>query len=373
MRGWARLPLVVLVLLLVLPLLTLMWSLLLKDLDQRQADIQREHEDRIYNVTQISAQALNSLLLAVDQSLMDLREEWAEHPESFAAVVEQRQRIAKASMGVDIHFSVIDAEGRVRFSSLNPAAVGWDASQDKHFTLPRDNATDRIFVNAPFFTPVAKRLLMPFSRRLLPAPGSTGADGFNGVIVFWVSPDFVTRIYKTTRFNQGSTFTLLELNFGQILLRHIKADKGDTAALVPAHPKNAEYINAITLSRAAQLPTTGVGRWSSMLDRTERTFAWHKFSTVPFALIVGEPTTVLDDQLKQQQERYLFTGGLMSLLLTAALARPGCTGASLAAGRPQPQHAPERGSCRRTAAPQRHSAYRAGHISTAHAPGGRAV
>lgn len=325
-RGWERLPLAVAVLVTVVPILVTMWALLLQEMSQRQTDIRREHEQRIYNVTQISAQALNGLLIAVDQTLLEIREDWVEHPERFSAMVEQRRRSSLSSLGMDIHISIIGADGRVRYSSLNPNAAGMDASQAQHFTRPRDTLVDRIFVSPPFNTAVAKRLLMPFSRRLLPDRNGN----FAGVIVFWISPDFVTSIYKTTRFNPRSTFTLVELNNGQILLRHIKPEDADTqlaplatvdpAKLRSAHPVSAEYLNALSIARARQLPSNGVGRWHSLLDQVERTYGWHKFSNVPFALIAGEPTEFVEKVLARQRWRYLGTGGIVSLLLILAIA-----------------------------------------------------
>jgi signal transduction histidine kinase len=308
-------------------MLGVMWAFLLQDLSTRQKDLQRDHDDRIYNVTQVSAQALKGLLIAVDQTLLELREEWTAHPSDFAERVERRRTTTRASLGMDIHIGVIGADGRVQFSSSAPNALGYDASDNQHFALPRDTPTDRLFVNPPYFMPVAKQQLMPFSRRLLSADGR-----FNGVIVFWVPPDFVTHIYKTTRFEANSTFTLIELERGQVLLRHVKTARADLkpdreqteeaedpGELRPAFPVKDEFLSALVLTRAQQLPATGVGRWYSLIDQAERTFGWYKFKSVPFALVAGEPTAQIDQELATQRQRYWLAGILLSFLLSAAV------------------------------------------------------
>jgi signal transduction histidine kinase len=324
---WVGLPLWSAVLLLVLPLVAILWGYLLQDLSRHQSQLVRENEDRIYNVTQVSAQALKGLFIAVDQNLLQLREEWTSNPETFADRVEKRRAQTQAALGVDIHIAVIGKDGRVQFSSITPNAVGYNASQGRHFALPRDTATDRLFVSPPYFMPVAQQQFLPFSRRIPSADGK-----FNGVIVIWVPPDFVTQIYKTTRFEANSTFTLIELERGQVLLRHLKSpstslrpasgqakDDRESHELKPAFPIKDEYMSALVLERAQQLPETGVGRWYSLIDQAERTFGWYKFNTVPFAWVAGEPVTKINESLSALRQRYGLTGVLLSLLLTASV------------------------------------------------------
>lgn len=326
-RLWSALPLWGAMLVVLVPLLSALWSLLMLDLAHRQRDIRQEHENRIYNVTQISAQALYNLLIAADQTLLDLRDSWAEHPETFSNEVQRRRRTF--SLGIDFHISIIGGDGRVRYSSLHPDAQGMNVSKEFHFERPRNSTRDRIFVGAPHFTQKAQTWVMPFSRRLPAA-----ADGsFNGVIVFWVSPDFVNRIYKTARLKPLSSFTIMELGTGQVLLRHIKADavppldgaqaetddeQASDARLEALPPNPGENIEPAALQRARLWPATGVGSWASSFDNVVRTYAWHKYLSLPIALVTGEPAHHMQRSLDQLAYRYHLTGGTTTLLLGLA-------------------------------------------------------
>lgn len=327
-RAWSALPLWGAMLLIMVPLLTAVWGLLLVDLAQRQLDIRLEHENRIYNVTQISAQALYNLLMAADQTLLDLRDSWAEHPETFPTDVQRRKRTF--SLGIDFHISIIGADGRVRYSSLHPDAPGMDVSNELHFQQPRNDTRDRIFVGAPHFAQKAKTWVMPFIRRL----PSESVGAFDGVIVFWVSPDFVNRIYKTARLKPLSSFTIMELGTGQVLLRHIKTDvdpslngtqsepDGDeeefSTRLEALPPNPGENIGPASLERARLWPATGVGRWASAFDNVERTYSWHKYLSLPIALVTGEPAHYMQRSLDQLAYRYHLTGGTITILLGLA-------------------------------------------------------
>jgi len=316
------------------PLLALLWTLLLLDLAERQQEIKDDQEDRIYNVTQISAQALHNLLIAADQTLIDLGDRWSKNPHEF--VDEVRRRRNSFALGIDFHISVIGPDGRLRFSTMNAGATGMDLSATAHFTRPRDASLGRMFLGAAYFAAEAQRWALPFSRRL-----PSGADGsFSGVIVFWVPPDFVKRIYKTASLKPQSVFALLELSTGQILSRHLKArdttpqheqasadnPMQSTAALEPHRPKPGDNLGPAALERARLWPDTGVGQWHFSLDSVNRTYAWHKYPSLSIALVAGEPARYMQHTLDLLHHRYLLTGGFITLLL--GLATVGLLGSS---------------------------------------------
>ena len=316
--AWRALPIWGAMLVVMVPLLALLWTLLLLDLAERRQDIQTDHENRIYNVTQISAQALYNLVIAADQTLVDLGDSWSKNPAAFANEVQRRRN--SFTLGIDFHISVIGADGRVRYSSMNRNATGMDVSKNLHFVRPRDSSSDRIFMAAPHYAAMAQRWVLPFSRRLPAA-----ADGsFSGVVVFWVPPDFVNRIYKTARLKPLSIFTIMELGTGQVLLRHIKStdtpgtdDEVPTdRQLKPEPPAPNENIGPAALERARLWPTAGVGRWASSVDGVTRTYAWHKFTAMPIALVAGEPARYMQHTLDQVAYRYHLTGGIITLLLS---------------------------------------------------------
>lgn len=325
-KAWLHLPHTQAIAAAVLPLLLVLWGALWADLRQRDAQLRADYENRIHNVTQVSAQALYGLFLAADQTLLDLREAWARDPAGFADAVQRRRRAG--ALGIDFDISLIDADGLVSHSSLNPRAVGMHVGNTEHFTAQRDaDGLDHFHIGAPVWARMAERWLMPLSRRL--PPDASGR--FRGVIVLWVAPDYFGRIYRSTHLYPGSVFTLIDLASGSVLLRHHKpglnrqpADAtgrfASDAALVQLHSQPLRMPPA-ALQTARQLPRTGTGHWASALDAEIRTYAWHRFAGHDLLLMAGEPRAYYQAEAASDRARYLWAGGLLSALigLTAAV------------------------------------------------------
>ncbi|MFM6985559.1 MAG: ATP-binding protein [Hydrogenophaga sp.] len=325
-RAWSRLPVALALAVAVLPPLVVLWGALWLDMDQRDQQLETSYENRIHNVAQVSAQALYGMFIAADQTLLDLREAWVRDPGQFGETVQRRRRAA--SLGVDFDISVIDPEGVVTFSSLTPRAQGMQVGNMLHFSQPRDALDDTLVIGAPTWARMSGRWLMPLSRRLPPA-----ADGtFTGVIVFWVSPDFFSRIYRSTYLHPGSVFTLIDLDSGNILLRHHKPGRhtdpqeatgrfASDAALVQLHSQPTRIPDA-ALQTARQMPRTGTGHWASTVDAEVRNYAWHRFNQWNLLLMAGEPRHYYTDEAAQDSWRYLSAGVLLSaLIVITALAQ----------------------------------------------------
>ena len=322
-RAWRRLPAALALTAVVAPLLGVLWGALLFDLRSREAQLEASYQDRIYNVTQVSAQALLALFVAADQTLLDLRADWAREPAQFAQTVTSRRRAD--SLGVEFDISMVDASGVVRYSSMDARAHGMQVGNVAHFTQHRDTQVDQLHIGTPIRARLAERWMIPLSRRLPPGPQGE----FTGVIVFWVAPEFFSRIYQSTRLYPGSVFTLIDLNQGRILLRNLKPSQhtappdatppfSSNLPLTQIHSQTP-FMPPEALQNARSLPRTGTGHWASALDTLERNYAWHRFSAWPLLLMAGEPRHYLQAEADSDRLRYLWAGGLLSglIVLTA--------------------------------------------------------
>ena len=322
-RAWQRLPAALALTAVVAPLLGVLWGALLFDLRSREAQLEASYQDRIYNVTQVSAQALLALFVAADQTLLDLRADWARDPAGFAQTVTSRRRAD--SLGVDFDISTVDASGVISYSSMDARAHGMQVGNVAHFTQHRDTQVDQLHIGTPLRARLAERWIIPLSRRLPPGPQGE----FTGVIVFWVAPEFFSRIYQSTRLHPGSVFTLIDLAQGRILLRNLKPSQhtappdatppfSSNLPLTQIHSQTP-FMPPEALQNARNLPRTGTGHWASALDTLERNYAWHRFSAWPLLLMAGEPRHYLHTEADSDRLRYLWAGGLLSglIVLTA--------------------------------------------------------
>jgi signal transduction histidine kinase len=305
-------------------LLALGWVWLAIEWRDHARSIQQEHQERIYNVSQISAQALMATLMAADDTLIHFKQLWWSYPQSFSQAVQAR-RVPQSDRPL-LELSVIDREGRVVFSTLHPGAVGRDVSDLPHFQAHRDDPVDRMQVHAPMYTRTAQRWMLPISRPLLkPADGS-----FDGVVVQWVPPDFVAGMYGSTRLHENSTFTVLNIDTGQILMRSrtvrpLQQLHGDLANHTPREfaletqlPPPQKFLSTQVLLTARILPSSGVGSWASSLDQVDRTYAWRKLESQGLMLIVGEPVAYQDTQIRKDLQHQLTAGMVYALLLGLA-------------------------------------------------------
>lgn len=305
-------------------LLTLGWAWLTIEWREHQQSVRRDHQERIYNVSQISAQALMATLMTADDTLVHFQQLWWTYPDAFAQSVQAR-RVPQADRPL-MELSVIDREGRVTMSTMAPNAAGRDVSDMPHFMAHRDNPVDRLRLHAPTFTRTAQRWMLPISRPLLrPEDGR-----FDGVIVQWVPPDFLAGMYGSTRLHENSIFTLVDTSTGQILMRSrtVRPLQRENAAPVGVSeraltletqlPPTQKYLPTPALLAVREIGPSGVGSWPSSLDQVDRTYAWRKIGNDSLFFMVGEPVAYQEEQIQQKLRHQLLAGAIYALLLALA-------------------------------------------------------
>lgn len=300
-------------------LLTLGWLRLIQETSAHLEDVRKDYENRIFNVTQISAEALRATLSLADETLLNLRESWHRDPDQFSQTVLRRKNVTRLKVAFDI--AVIDAKGRVVFSSMHTPGAGMDVSDSAHFLAHATTTHDLQELSPPTLARMADRWVLPISRPLLRDP-----DGqFKGVMVMFVDPQFLAYIFESSRLADDSSFTLFNVNDGRILLRSL-ADEGDLDSEKRSTldrtqlPPTFTHLPPNALINARQLTPTGVGVWSSALDDTERTYSWHRYGAWPLMLMVGEPTRYRSIHEDDERNRLLMTGAFFTAILAIVAA-----------------------------------------------------
>lgn len=289
-----RLPIPVQLAILLAGMLTLLWSWIAFDLTQLRDRSMQHAESEGHVLARVFAQQVQSSVNAIDLTLIDLREHWQDEPDTFAETVARRQAYLERDVAFQV--AVIDARGMTVFSSINPAANPVDLSDRDHFRVHRDGGGDTLFISKPMIGRISGRWTIQFTRPLLTR------NGFTGVIVLSVTPEYFSRFYQTMVLGAGSSISLVRTS-GDILARSPESEKALGQQVSP------------TLFMEAGARDTGFFVRVCEIDGVERANAWRALPSAGLVVIVGQSLDTLLAPYRQQKRVYLLGGAIVSVLL----------------------------------------------------------
>jgi len=296
-------------------LLVLLWGVLLWDFQRHAAFDYADNRRAVESVTQLGAHALLSTVRSIDLMLLDLREHWQLAPGDFDRIVALRQ--VEARIGIPFAISVIGPDGRVAYSSANPAAIGTDLSDQPNVGANSDNSSyGDLTIIGPREGQRSGHRTLQFVRPLRTRDGR-----FAGAVAFSVSPDDFMQGVRSIHFQENTLVTVIRDDGSVLAYTVAREDPASGAARPTDDSRLAALAPPPALATLSQLEPreSGFSRLRSPGDRIDRSLSWRKLAPYPLTLIVGEQTSLIDDEISQLRLRYLVIGGLASLLLLVAL------------------------------------------------------
>jgi PAS domain S-box-containing protein len=260
--------------------------------DDTDSSIRRE----LSNLSWAFAETVRASVKTIDLSAIDLRQRWLEHPEHFVETVRTKQQVLEKDVVFQV--SIIGADGRMVFSSLDPAAKPLDLGDREHFQVHRDRHIDQLFISRPVLGRVSQRWSIQFTR-----PIFDEAHHFNGVIVLSVPADHFTRFYDTINFKVGTASSVLNRE-GQILARWPAAEDA-MGALFDAEEK----------FNLPDLPKLGWIEHVSVVDHINRLHIWRQVPSQDLLVVLGISLESMFASHRLQRNIYLTWGVLASALL----------------------------------------------------------
>lgn len=244
------------------------WSLLLRDHAEQQANAE-------VRVHQRSAQLAHALALQVGTLVSDIDHMVRTLADTRAAGSEREflrtQRLVEEGLpaGAVVQVAVADARGLIVHSSLQ-ADVGELVSigDRAHFMFHVDAGDDRLFISEPVLGRVSGRWSVQFTRRI-------ERDGtFDGVVVLSIAPEYLSSSFRDI-FPDPSDTVLLARKDGVYLARshrfgEIVGGRATTHAFM-REPDERE----------------GLSRAASVVDGTDRFYAFHRVDGYPLVVSVG--------------------------------------------------------------------------------------
>jgi diguanylate cyclase (GGDEF)-like protein/PAS domain S-box-containing protein len=219
------------------------------------------------NLARAFAEQVNASMRGIDLSLLSLREQWRHHRVGFHDAVQRQQNYFVRDVSFQV--GVIDAEGQMVYSSLNPKAHSIALADREHFRVHRERSSDELFISRPLLGRLSGGWTIQFTR-----PIHDHAGHFLGVIVMSVAPEYFSRFYDTINLGDNGIVTLVR-STGEILARSPDGSKavGTSLADRPFFASNRD---------------TGNYQAKGKTDDVERIYTWRKMNDFGLIVIIGE-------------------------------------------------------------------------------------
>ncbi|WP_123785206.1 diguanylate cyclase [Pseudazoarcus pumilus] len=271
------------------------WSLLLRGHAEQQANAEARVHQRSAQLAHALALQVGTLVTDIDYMVRTLADTRAAGSEREFL---RTQRLVEAGLplGALVQVAVADARGLVVHSNLrddvgDPVSIGDRA----HFVFHADAGEDRLFISEPVLGRVSGRWSVQFTRRI-------ERDGvFDGVVVLSIAPEYLSSSFRDIFPDPGDT-VLLAREDGVYLARSHRFDEivGDRAGLTHAFMR-------------APNAREGLSRAASVVDGTDRFYAFHRVDGYPLVVSVGldasaELDTVRDAIAASRVENAVATG-----------------------------------------------------------------
>ncbi|MCO5400544.1 EAL domain-containing protein [Ralstonia soli] len=247
--------------------LLFIWSFTSHQLTQERDRLARTAQAR----TEVEARAFGEYSLGsarrVSEFLLDLRASWLAGREVFEQVIHERQEVVR---DLTFQVAVIDENGMLVYSSIDPVTQRLDLSQREHFRVHKESGgRDVLFISDPVQGKVSKKWSIQFTRPILKA------GQFAGVVVVSVSPEQFASFANTLTVGRDGVATIIK-------------DSGQIVARVPNPTAGIEKPPRRRQFNEAGAPETGSYRVVSGTDGVDRILGYHHVPEIGMFFLVGE-------------------------------------------------------------------------------------
>ncbi|MEF9929751.1 MAG: diguanylate cyclase [Massilia sp.] len=251
-------------------------------------------KNNVQNLSRAFSEEVKATVALVDLSLVQLRGTWQRDPADFAEGIAEHAR----HLGLPIHITVTDAEGRLLYTNDGAAPQGLALGDLRPFAIHRTQAGDRLYVDRPEKHRVGGQWMVRFTRPIRDAAGR-----LTGVIAASIPPAYFLRFYDSIDLGPDATVSLMRLD-GTIIAR---SSRGDGNRHMGKNIVGAPQVLAQSIS--------GNFRRASSLDRIERFYAWYKLSDYGLVVTVGQAVHDAEARFAQQGTLMRSVGLVVSLVL----------------------------------------------------------
>ncbi|MGA7325759.1 MAG: ATP-binding protein [Rhodomicrobium sp.] len=173
-----------------------------------------------------------------------------------------------------INITIIDADGKLRATTMQHASMPVSYSDRDFFLALRDNPNPGLFIGHPVCGRLAKRMVIPVTRRL-----NTPDGHFAGVLDFAIDPRLLSTLYRKVDLGRTGVLDLF-FDDGTVFASYT-SERGLDASLV------GRKIKGLRSLAEAKYEDSGTFVKNSDTDGTRRLFSWRKVAGFPLIGVAG--------------------------------------------------------------------------------------
>lgn len=261
----------------------------------------KERERQIHDAetrTRLEAQAFGEYSLGstrrLSEFLLDLRASWLAGRDAFDRVIHERQDVVR---DLTFQVAVIDADGRLLYTSIGPVTESVDLSQREHFRVHKaSGGRDVLYISDPVQGKISKKWAIQFTRPIL-------KDGqFAGVMVVSVSPEQFASFANTLTIGKDGAATIIKES-GQVVARVPNPGMG-----IEKPPRKRQF-------NEPGAPDSGSYRVVSGTDGVERIIGYRHVREIGLYFLVGESTASILASYQSYRRTALAEAGALTLAI----------------------------------------------------------
>jgi len=292
-RGWlgARAPYWLGPVVIVVSLVLTIWGFVGLNLVHEYSSAKNKAHMDAALVADVMQESLLRSVEAIDAQLRRLGDLYARDPENFATTATRADNLLH---DLPVQIGIVDADGLLRYSSLQPTSQRIDLSDREHIRVQLDSAEDDLFISKPVVGRVSGLTTVQFTRKILDAQAA-----LLGVIVISLDSRQLARLRKTWRLD----IRLL-----------IVGQDGVVRAAAPAVDITGKDISTSRLLRTAKEIPAGDYRGELRQGEPDSFVSFRQVGNYGLLVAAGAPTATAFSEYWDSAKQTIGIGAVLSLL-----------------------------------------------------------
>jgi len=267
---------------------------------------ERAYQDAVRqgdNLNRVLEEYVRRVVEETDDALLALRRAYQSDPQQFD--IARWAAATQANNSLAVQFSVTDADGFVRRSSLGPIPHSVYVGDRVPFTVQRDAKEDRLYISAPLVGQVTKKLSIDFNRRLSASDGA-----FAGTVSCAIDVAQLEDFFSSLDIGRSGIVAMVG-NDG--VLRARGGPNPATRRMVGRSAPHSPLLQHLRQSPQGSYWNSPVS--AAFFEGTQKLMSYRQIAGVPLVALVGLARKDIFQHADETARKYVIAGATLSLMV----------------------------------------------------------